>query len=126
MSKDHHDACGHPECRVCHPQPDAVERAESDLACATDLINTWARECGVGECTDGPLALRNCIDRVWGRVSTLPGLATAAEQKRLSPWLQHKYNCDYKVEHRKKDNFVRVGRCDCGLAAAIREGGDGM
>ena len=50
-------------------------KAELDLAmeiaCACDLLNTWARECGVEECRHpyANLELRNLVDRIWNKVS---------------------------------------------------------
>lgn len=45
---------------------------ESQLACACDLLNTWARETGgVKEChyPYGDLAMRDLIDRLWSTIS---------------------------------------------------------
>ena len=45
-----------------------IEKLERIIACATDLLNTWAREVGAEECTDpvaDEFALRNLVDRVW-------------------------------------------------------------
>lgn len=49
-----------------------IARLEGELACAADLVNTWCRELCILEEHDpyGELRLRNCIDRVWGEVST--------------------------------------------------------
>ena len=43
----------------------------TQLACAADLVNSWARELGIREC-ENPyqnLALREAIDRIWSNVS---------------------------------------------------------
>jgi hypothetical protein len=50
---------------------DEIWRLEGELACCCDLLNTWARETGASECHEytKPLALRNHIDNLWGRVS---------------------------------------------------------
>lgn len=45
-----------------------AEKAESELASATDLANSWARETGVGEARDGS-GLRDLVDRLWGTFS---------------------------------------------------------
>lgn len=44
---------------------------ESELACCTDLVNSWCRESGVRQCHDPeqPLALRYAIDRLWSKWS---------------------------------------------------------
>jgi hypothetical protein len=46
-------------------------RLETELACACDLLNTWARELGVEECADPyrGFGLRNLIDRIWLKTS---------------------------------------------------------
>ncbi len=47
------------------------DKLKTQLACACDLANTWAREIGVKECEDpySGLELRNLIDRLWNRIT---------------------------------------------------------
>jgi hypothetical protein len=47
---------------------EAKERAEAELASATDLANSWARESSVAESRD-IYGLRDLIDRLWGNLS---------------------------------------------------------
>lgn len=50
-----------------------INELEEQLACAADLMNTWARELGVKQC-DNPyhdLALRELADRLWSKTSTV-------------------------------------------------------
>ena len=45
-----------------------INRLRSAIACATDLLNTWAREVGAEECDDpfrDEFALRDLVERVW-------------------------------------------------------------
>ena len=48
-----------------------IDRLESQLASAADLVNSWCREVGVWECESpySGLQLREAIDRVWEKVS---------------------------------------------------------
>lgn len=44
-----------------------IVNLEEQLACACDLLNAWAREIGVEECSNpyNNLNLRNLVDRIW-------------------------------------------------------------
>jgi len=52
---------------IIEHQKKRASNLEIEIACACDLLNTWARELGVQECDDPyeNLNLRDLVDRIW-------------------------------------------------------------
>lgn len=60
------------------------DKAETALARATDIVNSWCRESGLPECRDPyeGVALRDAIDRLWSKLSgELASVREDAERK---------------------------------------------
>jgi len=49
------------------------DELRSIIACSADLLNTWARECGVVECVSPwtGTELRNLVNRMWSYISIM-------------------------------------------------------
>ncbi len=97
-----------------------AEQAESHLASATDLANSWARETSVAEARDGS-GLRDLIDRLWGSLSQryfeMRDRAKRAEAETARLRQEHE-----EVLGRVMDQFgTRIQEREADLATARRQ-----
>ena len=95
-----------------------LEKAETNIATTTDLLNSWARESGVPELGQEYLALRNLADRLWGKWSH-EATALRAKCERYKEALQ--YLLDSVDEHGDSTERVVYNVC----TTALKEGKDG-